>query len=152
IAIDTTCCSVVALDQRGTALRPALIWMDVRSQSQAKRVAATGDPALRINSDGAGPVSAEWMLPKALWLRENEPRTFESAAFICEYQDFLNLHLTGRCVASLDNASVRWHYRAKDGGVPLSLMQAVGLGDLAVRWPPEILRPGEPIGSLTPTA
>jgi ribulose kinase len=142
----------VALDERGDALRPALIWMDVRSQSQAQRIAATRDPALRINSNGAGPVSAEWMLPKAAWLRENEPRTFESAATICEYQDFLNLHLTGHRVASLNNASVRWHYRAQDGGVPHSLMAAVGLADLAAKWPQEILRPGEPIGPLTSAA
>ena len=34
-------------------------------------VAATGDVALRVNSAGAGPVSAEWMVPKALWLKQN---------------------------------------------------------------------------------
>ena len=33
----------------------------------------TADPALSINCDGAGPLSAEWMLPKALWLKQNEP-------------------------------------------------------------------------------
>ena len=37
-----------------------MIWMDVRSAAEAADVAASGDPALRINSDGRGPVSAEW--------------------------------------------------------------------------------------------
>src|SRR4029453_5195621 len=31
MAVDTTCCSVVALDADGPPLRPAMIWMDVRS-------------------------------------------------------------------------------------------------------------------------
>src|SRR5262249_44818429 len=65
LSVDTTCCSVVALDAAGRPLRPALIWMDVRSGDRAAEVAASGDPALEVNSAGAGPVSAEWMVPKA---------------------------------------------------------------------------------------
>lgn len=152
LAVDTTCCSVVALDGQGEALRPALIWMDVRSQAEAQRVAASKDAALAINSGGRGPVSAEWMLPKAAWLSAHEPRTFEAAATICEYQDYLNLHLTGRRVASLNNLSVRWHYRARDGGWPTSLLAVLGLEALGRKWPQEVLAPGVPIGPLTPAA
>lgn len=54
------------------------------------------------------------MVPKALWLKQNEPSTFEAAAHICEYQDYLNFKLTGRMVASV-NASVRWHYNTRTG-------------------------------------
>jgi sugar (pentulose or hexulose) kinase len=90
ICVDTTCCSVVPLDARGQPLRPALIWMDVRSAAQAARVVASDDPALCVNSGGAGPVSAEWMIPKALWLLENEPDTFAAARTICEFQDYMN--------------------------------------------------------------
>lgn len=38
--------------------------MDMRSASCAQQVLATGDAALRVNSAGNGPVSAEWMIPK----------------------------------------------------------------------------------------
>lgn len=86
ICVDTTSCTVVALDGAGQALRPALLWMDMRSAPQAAKVAACGDEALCVNSGGAGPVSAEWMVPKALWLKESEPAVFEAAATICEYQ------------------------------------------------------------------
>ncbi len=44
ISVDTTCCSVVALDQAGKPLRPCMIWMDVRSAKEADEVAATKDP------------------------------------------------------------------------------------------------------------
>jgi sugar (pentulose or hexulose) kinase len=74
LSVDTTCCSVVALDAAGTPLRPALLWMDVRSGDEAAEVAASGDPALEVNGGGAGPVSAEWMVPKALWLRRHVRR------------------------------------------------------------------------------
>ena len=37
-----TCCGVVALEQQGQPLRPALIRMDVRAAQQAAQVAASG--------------------------------------------------------------------------------------------------------------
>ena len=51
-------------------------------RSGSRRVAASGDPALRINSDGRGPVSAEWMIPKSLWMKRNS-RSCSSARRAC---------------------------------------------------------------------
>ena len=85
---------MVALDANGDALRPALIWMDVRANAEADDVLATGDDALLINGGGNGPVSAEWMIPKALWLKRNEPEIYDKAFRICEYQDYLCLLYT----------------------------------------------------------
>ncbi|WP_374443856.1 ribulokinase [Stella sp.] len=152
MAVDTTCCSVVALDGHGRPLRPALIWMDVRAGREAAAVLATGDPSLAVNSGGRGPVSAEWMIPKALWLARHEPDIFAAAATICEYQDFLNLRLTCRRVASLGNAAPRWHYRARAGGWPLGLLAALDLGELAAKWPQEVLPMGARVGGLTAAA
>jgi ribulokinase len=152
LAVDTTCCSVVLLDRNGDPVRPALIWMDVRAAEEARRLVETKDPALAVNAGGAGPVSAEWMLPKALWLLRHEPENFALATTVCEYQDYLNLHLTGRRVASINNAAIRWHYRADAGGWPFSLIDALDLGALRDKWPGEIARLGDVIGGLTTRA
>lgn len=148
----TTCCSVVALDENGNALRPALIWMDVRANEEADAVLATGDEALKLNGGGAGPVSAEWMIPKALWLKRNEPEIYDKAYRICEYQDFLTYHLTGEWAASLDNVGLRWHYRNREGGWATSMVQALGIGDLVDKWPPRVVAPGQVVGTLTGSA
>ena len=152
IACATTCCSVVALDRNGDALRPALIWMDVRAHAEADAVLATGDAALCLNGGGRGPVSAEWMIPKALWLYRNEPETFARAHRICEYQDFLTYRLTGEWAASLDNVGLRWHYRNRAGGWPKSLVEALGIADILEKWPPHVAAPGEVVGTLTAQA
>ena len=152
ICVDTTCCSVVALDAAGNPLRPCMIWMDVRSAKEADEVAATGDPNLRVNGGGAGPVSAEWMIPKALWMKRHQPEIFAKAAKVGEYQDYINLRLTGRWVGSLGNAAIRWHYQTQHGGVPRSLLASVGLSDLEGKWPDSIVAPGTPIGPLTRAA
>lgn len=39
-------------------------------------------------------------------------QVWTAAAHVCEYQDYLNAKLTGRMVASRNNAGVRWHYGA----------------------------------------
>ena len=152
MAVDTTCCSVVALDDSGNPVRPALIWMDVRSAEQAEQMVATGDDALLINSNGSGPVSAEWMIPKALWIKQNEPENFDRAVTICEYQDYINLHLTGRLGASINNVSTRWHCDYSREGVPKSLLEKLDLVELAEKWPQDVFRLGELVGRLTPRA
>ena len=69
--------------------------MDARSAEQTNEILekGAGDPALAVNCDGEGPLSAEWMLPKSLWLKQNEPDTFDAAATIAEAQDYINFKL-----------------------------------------------------------
>ena len=152
ICLDTTCCSVVALDGAGNPLRPALIWMDMRSALQTEQVLATADPALQVNSNGGGPVSAEWMIPKSLWIQQEEPEIFENAETVCEFQDYLNFHLTGKRVASINNVSVRWHYGPGWGGWARSMVESLGMSELLKKWPAIVLRLGEEIGGLTSNA
>ncbi len=73
IGLDCTACTVLACDLDGKPLRPALLWMDQRSYREADAISATGDPILRYVS---GRVSPEWMLPKALWLKNNERKIY----------------------------------------------------------------------------
>lgn len=152
LSIDTTCCTVVALDAKGRALRPAILWMDMRAGAEAADVLATGDAALAVNGAGRGPVSAEWMVPKALWIARHEPAVFAAAHTVCEYQDFMTLRMTGRLTASLNNVSVRWHYATDRGGWPASLVRTLGIEALLGKWPADVLAPGEVIGPLTSAA
>lgn len=149
MAFATTSCTVVALDRQGRALRPALLWMDVRAHAEADAVLATGDKRLALNGAGKGPVSAEWMIPKALWLKRNEPAIFAAAETICEYQDFLNLRLTGERCASLDNTGLRWHYSSRDGGWAHGILEKLGLAELEGKWPQRVIAPGQVVGTLT---
>ena len=152
MAYATTCCTVVALDKEGAPLRPALMWMDVRADKEAEAVLETGDKRLVLNSNGQGPVSAEWMIPKALWLKRNEPQIFDDAVTICEYQDYLTMRLTGERCASLNNVGLRWHYANRDGGWATSIIEALGMPDLLDKWPSRVVAPGEVVGNLSAAA
>jgi ribulose-phosphate 3-epimerase len=167
VAMDTTCCSVVALDEQLEPLRPSLLWMDQRSALQAQRIVqlCRGDPALAVNHHGRGPVSAEWMTPKAMWLKEHEPHIWNAATTICEYQDYMNYKLTGVLCASACHAATRWHWDVGGTaaaarmdpfttfpGRPMSLYQKLGIADLAHKLPAQCVPMGTTIGKLTPEA
>ncbi len=150
LSLDCTTCTVVALDKYDRVLRPAIIWMDVRAAEQARRVANTGDAALKYN--GFAKVSAEWMPCKALWLKENEPDIYRAATHICEYTDWMIHRLTGEWTASINIASLRWYYDRNDGGFPAGLYQAVELDDLLEKFPQKVLDMGTVVGGLSKKA
>lgn len=149
MAVDTTCCTVCCLDRDFEPLRPALLWMDVRAKAQASSVAATSDAGLIVNNQGRGPVSAEWMIPKALWIKENEPEIYDKTTTLCEYQDYLNYRLTGKICSSMNNTGVRWHFQHARGGLPMGLLKALGATELAEKWPQVSVAPGTAIGPLS---
>jgi len=150
ISTDATTCTVVAMDRQDRVLRPALLWMDVRASDQARKVEETGDRALKYN--GYGPVSAEWMPSKALWLKENERETYDNATHICDYEDWMTFRLTGEWTASINTASFRAYYDRDAGGWPESLYEAVGLGDVIEKFPEKVLDMGTAVDGLTKAA
>ena len=171
ICMDTTCCSVVFLDDAHEPIRPALLWMDARSAPQTQQIMqdCRGNPALDVNCGGDGPLSAEWMTPKALWVFQNEPTVWAQSDTICEYQDYLNFKLTGTMVASSCNAASRWHWNGDEcileerggggggdkktfPGRPLSMYKKLGIPDLAHKLPHKCLPMGSLVGHLTPEA
>lgn len=146
IGADCTSCTVVAMDDQFKPVRPAVIWMDVRSADQANRIAASGHPALKYN--GFGNVSAEWLPCKVLWIKENEPELYAKATHIGEFTDWLTYRLTGEWVGSINNTSIRWYYDRAEGGWPRDFYELIGLGELVERFPPRILNLGEVAGRL----
>mmetsp|Transcript_1201 Transcript_1201/g.1956 ORF Transcript_1201/g.1956 Transcript_1201/m.1956 type:complete len:526 (-) Transcript_1201:280-1857(-) len=165
LAIDATCCSVVSLGKNGFVLRPCLLWMDTRAAGCAVDIMtlAEGDEALDINCGGKGPLSAEWMIPKALWMKRNEPEIWSRSEVICEKLDYINYRCTGRMCASACNVAARWHFDARAAvtartgdckypGRPLSLLEKIDLLDILEKWPEDVVSVGDRIGSLTAAA
>ncbi len=149
VSLDCTSCTVVAARRDGTPLRPAIMWMDQRAHEEAAEIAATEHPRLRY---AGARLSAEWMLPKALWLKRHEPCVFEEAAWLVEGLDWLMYRLTGEWALSLNNVTCRWNYLAPEGGWSATLFEAAGLADLPGKWPATIVPMGARIGALNTEA
>jgi FGGY-family pentulose kinase len=148
ISLDCTTCTVVALDDQGRHLRPAIMWMDVRASEQARAIGESSHPARKYNGGGKGPVSAEWYPSKALWLKQHEPENYERARYLVEYTDWLNWRLTGRWTANINTASIRAYYDRGEDGWPTGFYEEIGLGEVLDKLPSEVVDLGEPGGEL----
>ncbi len=146
VSVDGTACTVVCCERDGTLLRPALLWMDQRAHEEAAEVTATDDPVLKY---AGGPESPEWMIPKAMWLKRNQPEIYERAEVICEGTDWLMHRLTGRWTASLNCATCKWNYANPEGGWPEDLLETLEMTELLDRWPEDVLPMGEQAGGIS---
>lgn len=151
IASATTASTVAILDASGGVLRPAILWMDSRAADQARR---TGELADRhpILAWSGGSDAAEWLVPKAMWLQENESAHYARADRIVEAVDYLTFRLTGRWVGSQMNAVCKYNYDPLTGTFPEELYQSLGVPDLRTKLPDEIRPVGSVAGVLTAQA
>lgn len=89
------------LDASDEVLRPCILWNDTRSAEEAAEL--DGDPMFRRLTGNI--VFPGFTAPKLLWVRRNEPRTFERVAKVLLPKDYLRLWLTGEHVAEMSDAA-----------------------------------------------
>jgi len=138
--------TVVALDERAEALRPALVWMDARS---APQVAALDGQAARIHELSGKPWCTTPSLAKLLWLQATEPRVLAEAARVVEVHGFLARRLTGRWITSLAAADPTGLVDLRRGCWSDELL---GLAGLRREQMPTLHPPGASLGTLLPEA
>lgn len=82
------------VNDEGTPLHNAMIWLDRRAVEQAQRVKdRIGEDALVALS--GNPVDAAYIVPKMLWLKENEPQVYERTYKFLQSNAYIVLKLTG---------------------------------------------------------
>ncbi|MBA7566073.1 Ribulokinase [subsurface metagenome] len=146
ICIDGTSSTVLPVDIKGTPLRNAILWMDVRASEESNIIEKVGHPVLRYSG---GRDSEEWMVPKALWLKRNQPSIYNKAFKIIESADWLSYKLTGLWTASRYTATSKWNYVSPMGGWLPEFFNEIELEDILEKWPSKVLDVGACIGALT---
>ena len=95
---------LVLLDESREVIRPALIWCDQRSQAQVDFINEKLG-AQNVVRWTANPVLTGFTLPKLLWVRDNEPRSFQRIRHFLLPKDFLRFQLTGELATDVSDAS-----------------------------------------------
>lgn len=96
---------LVALDNEGEVLRPAILWNDQRTGKQCQEIHdAVG------GVEGLLKLTNNQMLPgytggKILWVRENEPHLYEKFQVILNPKDYIRYRLTGELATEVSDAS-----------------------------------------------
>lgn len=84
----------VLLDASDQVLRPALIWCDQRSAEQCRKLTTTVG-ASRLIELTSNPALTGFTLPKLLWVRDNEPETWDRVRSVLLPKDYVRFRLTG---------------------------------------------------------
>ncbi len=94
----------VMLDGSGNAVRPALIWCDVRTEKQCNELTERIGREQLIQLT-CNPALANFTLTKLLWVRENEPQLWERVRSVMLPKDYLRFKLTGERATDVTDAS-----------------------------------------------
>jgi len=142
---------LVCLDAAGVPLRPAMLWNDTRSATDAVRLLeALGGATSWAARIGVVPV-ASFTATKWAWLRRREPQTAARTAAIRLPHDYLTERLSGAGVTDRGDASgTAWWSTESEAyaGAVLDLPELALPQELL----PRVLWPDEAAGALTPAA
>ncbi len=162
IALSSQWGGTVAVDEEGTPLRPALIWMDSRGRDEVRKLAG-GFPSV----DGYGAMKAVSWLRKTggvpslsgkdpvghiAWLKANERATYDEASLLLEPKDWVNLKLTGRAASSFDSIVAHWctdNRRINDVRYDDGLLKLTGIERSKL---PELVPSASVLGPVTKTS
>jgi len=95
---------VVLLDEADEVIRPSIIWCDQRSQAQCDWI-TDRIGAKRLVERTANPALTGFSAPKLLWIRDNEPESFERARTFLLPKDYIRFMLTGEYASEVSDAS-----------------------------------------------
>jgi xylulokinase len=142
---------LVALDAALTPVRPAKLWNDTESASQAAAMVERFGAAQWARACGSVPV-ASFTVTKLAWLREVEPSSYARLARACVPHDWLTLRLAGRLVTDRGDASGTGWWSPQEAAYRRDLLALV---DPDRDWTdalPEVLGPLDAAGAVTAAA
>jgi xylulokinase len=151
VCIDGQGHGLVVLDHEDQIIRPAKLWNDTESTSEARELVAKLGPAEWVRRTGIVPKAA-FTITKLLWLARHEPESFARIHHILLPHDWLVYRLTGKRATERSEASGTGYFSPWLAEWQPDLL---GLIDPSIDWMarlPEIVPPGKPVGTILPDA
>ncbi|MEV7795125.1 xylulokinase [Streptomyces sp. NPDC087512] len=136
---------LVTLDADGEPVRPALLWNDVRSAPQARRlVEELGGGKVWAERTGSVP-GASFTVTKWAWLAEHEPEAARAVRAVRLPHDYLTERLTGEGTTDRGDASGTGWWASGPESYDEDVLARVGLDPALL---PRVVRPGEVAGTV----
>lgn len=133
IGISTMCPSLVAMDDCGDPLRPAILYLDQRSLPQSKRIHDEMGLEKVFRTTGNRISPGTYSVTSMLWMKDNEPDLFRRIRCFGHGNTFLAHRLTGHFAFDWTNASFTGLFQTgtrrawssqlcRDLGIPVELL------------------------------
>ncbi|WP_371102368.1 xylulokinase, partial [Streptomyces sp. PU_AKi4] len=136
---------LVTLDGHGEPVRPALLWNDVRSAPQGRRlIEELGGAKFWAERTGSVP-AASFTVTKWAWLAEHEPDAVRATKAVRLPHDYLTERLTGQGTTDRGDASGTGWWASGTEAYDEEILAHVGLDPALL---PRVVRPGEVAGTV----
>lgn len=139
---------LVMLDAQGQVLRPAKLWCDTETAPENQELLdALGGAQGSLERLGLV-IAPGYTVSKLLWSKRHFPALFARLAHILLPHDYLNYWLTGRACSELGDASGTGYFDVRRRTWAPDVLQHIEPGEHLVAALPELLAPGECVGTL----
>jgi xylulokinase len=138
--------STVWLDREQRVIRPAILWLDARSARQVENLNHTIGRSQLAEWIG-NPVMPGFMLSSLLWLKEEEPSTWDRLAHVMLAKDYVRLRLTDEIATDFSDASSTAILDVRNRAWCADLLHAVGI---SIELLPPLRSSSEVAGRLRP--
>ena len=148
ITVTTSAACLLCVDKNIQHISDCMMVSDKRARSESNEIKkCVSFPSLyeRTGLD----MDPYLMLPKALWIKKNEPDIYQQTYKFLAPNDYLIAKLSGGvCVTDYMNAQ-KWHYDIENSGYPDDLLKEIGIETDKL---PKVVSPGEYIGNVSEEA
>lgn len=94
---------LVCINEKGEPVRPAIIWMDQRSQSIVQQTKNKYDSLIRAIT--FNPINTAYTLPRILWVKGNEPEIWNQTWKWFLPKDYVKFKFCGNATTDFSDAS-----------------------------------------------
>lgn len=137
---------LVILDEADKVIRPAILWNDGRTFRETEYL-NTVIGKKRLSDYTANIAFAGFTAPKILWLKNNEPHSFERIAKLMLPKDYINYKLTGVYATEYSDAAGTLLLDVKNKRWSREMLDICGIGEEKM---PKLFESYQCIGTVLP--
>ena len=149
VSLSVTTPGLVPMAEDGTPLGPAILFMDGRSHKQSKEIRDKVGEKVFLRETCNLPVSGGSSLSSILWIRENQPGVWESAAKFGHCNTYMVKQLTGRWAIDPSTTSITGMYDTRRDDLAWN-EQILSVAKIPIVKLPPLMRSHSKVGTILP--
>ena len=137
--------TLVVLGKDGRPLRNAISWMDERSVEECEYLSSLFPHEVCEEKTGQMAVLPTWPATKLLWLKKNEPETYQSAETYMLLKDYVVYYMTGEKRSDMSIATFSFYFDIYNKCYWKEMLEAIGVPETKL---PALIEPCTVAGNL----
>ena len=141
--------TIVPLDPNMIPIRPAIVWLDGRSEEEAAQIARDFSIDKLFKITGMPFSDPSWPAARIMWFKNKETETFRAADKFLLLEDYIIYKLTEKIIGESTVYNTSYYYDIVKLKYYEPMLNYLGISESSL---PEILPPGTVIGTISKKA